>query len=224
MLLIPGFMADDTLFDAMDEALAPFGPLVKTDLGAGENIEAMAQAVLAKAPARFICVGFSMGGYVAREIARTAPERVEKLILIATSARGDTEEMIRQRRSALKSPPERFKGLSRIAIQSSVHPKSKDDPVLMARIRDMGIRLGGEAFHAQSMICRAGDMDRLSEIEVPTLIIEASDDLLRSAAEATELHLGISGSVLRRVEDSGHMIPLEQPDALAQVMVAWLAA
>ena len=222
MLLMPGFMADDTLFDAMDEALAPFGPLVKTDLGADKSIEAMAQRILATAPARFICAGFSMGGYVAREIARTAPDRVEKLILIATSARGDTEEMIRQRRSALKSPPERFKGLSRMAIQSSVHPQSKDEAELYARIRDMGVRLGGEAFHAQSMICRDGDLDRLGEIKVSTLIVEASDDLLRSPAEATELHLGIEGSELRRVENSGHMIPLEQPEALAAVMVEWL--
>jgi pimeloyl-ACP methyl ester carboxylesterase len=222
MLLIPGFMADDTLFDAMDAALAPFGPLVKTDLGRGATIEEMTQAILADAPARFICVGFSMGGYVAREIARTAPERVEKLILIATSARGDTEEMIRQRQSALKSPPERFKGLSRFAIQSSIHPDSRDDAALYARIRDMGVRLGGEVFHRQSLITRGGDLDRLSDIKLPTLIVEASHDGLRSPAEATELHLGIAGSDLARVEDTGHMIPLEKPDELVAVMVDWL--
>ena len=222
MLLISGFMADDTLFDALDEALAPFGPLVKTGLDQGSTLEEMATAILQKAPERFTCVGFSMGGYVAREIVRMAPERVERLILIATSARGDTDEMIRQRQSALKSPPERFKGLSRFAIQSSIHPDSKDDAALQTRIRDMGLRLGGEVFHRQSLITRDGDLDRLSDIQLPTLIIEASHDGLRSPAEATELHLGIEGSELVRVEDTGHMIPLEKPEALAAVMVAWL--
>ncbi len=222
LLLISGFMADDTLFDALDGALAPFGPLVKTALDEGATIEEMAGAILNKAPARFTCVGFSMGGYVAREIVRMAPERVEALILIATSARGDTEAMIRQRQSALKSPPERFKGLSRLAIQSSIHPDSRDDAALHARIRDMGVRLGGEVFHRQSMITRDGDLDRLSDITVPTLIIEASHDALRSPAEAAELHSAIAGSTLVRVEDTGHMIPLEQPQALARLMTGWL--
>lgn len=222
MLLISGFMADDTLFDALDGALKPFGPMVKTGLDEGVTIEEMAAAILKKAPERFICVGFSMGGYVAREMVRQAPDRVEKLILIATSARGDTAEMIRQRRSALKSAPERFKGLSRMAIQSSIHPASRQDAALNSRIRDMGVRLGGEVFHRQSMITRDGDLDRLGEIKVPTLIVEASHDGLRSPAEATELHLGIAGSQLARVEDTGHMIPLEKPDELAKVMVDWL--
>ena len=87
LLLIPGFMADATLWDAMTDDLAPFGPLVATDLSRGEDIERMAASILSDAPERFVAVGFSMGGYVARELARIAPERVEALILIATSAR-----------------------------------------------------------------------------------------------------------------------------------------
>lgn len=76
LLLIPGFMADATLWDAMADDLAPFGPVVATDLSRGEDIETMAAALLSDAPDRFVAVGFSMGGYVARELARIAPERV----------------------------------------------------------------------------------------------------------------------------------------------------
>ena len=148
LLLIPGFMADATLWDAMTDDLAPFGPLVATDLSRGEDIETMAAAILSDAPESFVAVGFSMGGYVARELARIAPERAEALILIATSARGDTEELIRQRRSALKAPPRAFKGLSRPAIVSSLHPDLADDEAMIARVRDMGLRLGGEVFHS----------------------------------------------------------------------------
>ena len=168
LLLIPGFMADATLWDAMTDDLAHFGPLVATDLSRGEDIESMAAAILSDAPDRFVAVGFSMGGYVARELARIAPDRVTALILIATSARGDTEDLIRQRRSALKAAPKSFKGLSRPAIVSSLHP-----------------------------------------------------DL--AADEAEELHQGIAGSTLVQIADSGHMIPLEQPLALARAMKEWLA-
>jgi pimeloyl-ACP methyl ester carboxylesterase len=164
-----------------------------------------------------------MGGYVAREMARIAPERVTALILIATSARGDTEELIRQRRSALKAAPRAFKGLSRPAIVSSLHPDLAGDEAMIARVRDMGLRLGGEVFHRQSAIARAGDLDRLDEITQPTLIVTADADRLRGPDEAEELHQGIKGATLVHVAHSGHMIPLEQPQALAKVMTDWLA-
>ena len=223
LLLIPGFMADATLWDAMSDDLAGVGPLVATDLSRGEDIETMAAAILKDAPERFVAVGFSMGGYVARELARIAPERVTALILIATSARGDTEELIRQRRSALKAAPRAFKGLSRPAIISSIHPDLAGDETMIGRIRDMGLRLGGEVFHRQSAMARAGDLDRLDAIHQPTLIVAADDDRLRSREEAEELQRGIAGSALIVIPDSGHMIPLEQPQRLARVMTDWLA-
>ena len=222
LLLIPGFMADAALWDAMADDLAPFGPLVATDLSRGEDIETMAAAILSDAPDRFVAVGFSMGGYVARELARIAPDRVAALILIATSARGDTEELIRQRRSALKAAPKAFKGLSRPAVVSSLHPDLAGDEAMIARVRDMGLRLGGEVFHRQSAMARAGDLDRLGEIHQPTLIVAADADRLRGMDEAEELHRGIAGSTLVHVADSGHMIPLEQPEVLAKVMTEWL--
>ena len=223
LLLIPGFMADATLWDAMTEDLVPFGPVVATDLSRGEDIESMAAAILSDAPERFVAVGFSMGGYVARELARIAPERVTALILIATSARGDTEDLIRQRRSALKAAPRAFKGLSRPAIVSSLHPDRAGDEAMIARVRDMGLRLGGEVFHRQSALARGGDLDRLDAITQPTLIVAADADRLRGPDEAEELHQGIAGSTLVQIADSGHMIPLEQPQALAKEMTDGLA-
>ena len=94
---------------------------------------------------------------------------------------------------------------------------------MIARVRDMGLRLGGEVFHRQSAMARAGDLGRLAEITQPTLIIAADADRLRGADEAEELHRGLAGSTLVHIPDSGHMIPLEQPKALATVMTDWLA-
>jgi len=223
VVLISGFMADETLWDDLIAPLEDFGPVIPLALREGETIEEMARALLPRLPERFHLAGFSMGGYVAREIARLVPEKVESLMLIATSARGDTEEMIRQRRSALKSPPERFKGLSRPAIQSSLHPDLKDDAQMLARVRDMGLRLGGHVFHRQSALARSGDKDQLSKITVPTLIISADADMLRSEEEQDELQYGIRGADRASVQGSGHMIPLEQPRALLSLMKSWLA-
>jgi pimeloyl-ACP methyl ester carboxylesterase len=86
----------------------------------------------------------------------------------------------------------------------------------------MGVRLGGEVFRRQSMLERRSDLDRLGEIRCPTLVVAAGHDQLRSMEEAREMQAGIPGAGFALIEDSGHMIPIEAPEALAGVIVPWL--
>jgi pimeloyl-ACP methyl ester carboxylesterase len=224
LLLVPGFMADETLWRDLEAPLAPFAPLHHADLRHDSSIEAMARRALESAPPSFLLVGFSMGGYVARDIARLAPERVRALVLIATSTRPDTPAM-RQRKGAIgkAAPSVAFSGLSRTAVATSLHPKDRDNDPLIERVRAMGMRLGGEVFRRQSMLERPGDLARLNEIRCPTLVVAAGQDQLRSLEEARELQAGIPGATLEVIEDTGHMIPIEAPARLAAVIVPWLA-
>ena len=128
ILLVPGYMADETLWADLREPLAPFGPLVHADLRHDASLADMAARALRDAPPSFILIGFSMGGYVAREIVRLAPGRVEALVLIATSTRPDTEAIKQGKRAVARSAPSvSFAGLSRTAIASSLHPARADD-------------------------------------------------------------------------------------------------
>jgi pimeloyl-ACP methyl ester carboxylesterase len=227
LLLVPGFMADETLWNDMRAALARFGPILHADLRHDTSVEAMARRALASAPPSFLLVGFSMGGYVARDIARLAPEygkRVDALVLVATSTRPDTPAM-RQRKGAVghAAPSVAFSGLSRTAVASSLHPKNKHNEAMIERVRAMGVRLGGEVFRRQSVLERPGDIDRLRAIGCPTLVIAAAQDQLRSLEEAQELQAGIPDARLAVIEDSGHMIPIEAPQRLLEVIVPWLA-
>ncbi|ALK95619.1 alpha/beta hydrolase [Massilia sp. WF1] len=224
LLLVPGFMADETLWRDMEAPLARFAPLHYADLRHDSSIEAMARRALENAPPSFLLLGFSMGGYVARDIARLAPERVQALVLVATSTRPDTPAL-RQRKGAIgkAAPSIAFSGLSRTAVATSLHPKERDNEALIERVRAMGMRLGGEVFRRQSMLERPGDLDRLDEIRCPTLVVAAAQDQLRSLDEARELQAGIPGATLEVIEDSGHMIPIEAPQRLAGVIVPWLA-
>ncbi|WP_296943214.1 alpha/beta fold hydrolase [uncultured Massilia sp.] len=225
ILLVPGFMADATLWNDMTAALERFGPIVHADLRHDTSVEAMARRALAVAPAGFLLVGFSMGGYVARAIARQAPDRVRALVLVATSTRPDSPAL-QQRKGAIgkAAPSIAFSGLSRTAVATSLHPKERDNAALIERVREMGVRLGGEVFRRQSMLERPGDIDRLGEIRCPTLVVAAAQDRLRSLEEAREMAEGIRGARLEVIEDSGHMIPIEAPQRLLEVMVPWLAA
>ncbi len=185
ILLIPGFMADASLWDDVVADFAAVGEVSHGDLAEAATIEEMAQRVLDRAPDHFAVVGFSMGGYVAREIARRAPERVKALVLVATSARADTPAQARQKAFAVRNvEPDRFHGLSRGAVLSSLHPDRAGDEAMIERVRAMSERVGGEVFIRHASQERTGDLDRLSSIVCPTLVIAADRDGLRSLDES----------------------------------------
>jgi pimeloyl-ACP methyl ester carboxylesterase len=136
----------------------------------------------------------------------------------ATSLREDSYRQ-RERLDAAVLSGE-FRGISPAAIRQSLHPKFHDDKALLGRIREMGKRLGPEVFRAQSLLKRGGITVR--ELTCPVLIVAAREDRLRSLSEAAEL------SELFRcpeeiIEGSGHMIPLEKPRELAQVISNWIS-
>ncbi|MBE7244939.1 alpha/beta fold hydrolase [Methylobacterium sp. A49B] len=225
LVLLPGFMTGPELWTDMAPRLAPVGPITHGDLTQDATIHDMALRVLADAPDRFALVGFSMGGYVARAVTVHAPERVQALVLIATSARADTRAQAARKAIAVTHVREQgFGGLSRGAIVQSVHPDRAGDAALLARIRHMGDELGGEVFLRQAGEARTGDLDRLGAIRCPTLVVAAAQDALRSVDEAREIRDRISGATLTVIDGSGHMLPLEAPDALADAIVPWLLA
>lgn len=224
LLLIPGFMLDADIWRDVAPGLQSFAPLIHVDTSRDASIPEMAARALATAPDRFAVIGFSMGGYVAREIVRQAPERVSALILIATSARADTHMQTRRKAMAVAQIAETgFHGLSRAGVTPSLHPDRSHDDSLITRIQAMSTRLGGDVFRRQSMLDRGGDLNDLGAIACPTLIIAARADRLRSVAESEEMHAGIAGSEMVVVETSGHMIPMETPDELLAIVTPWLA-
>lgn len=225
MLLIPGFMLDADLWRDIEPALSPWGPLTHAAATEGETLAGMAQTILRDAPHSFVLIGFSMGGYVAREILRQAPERVQALILIATSARGDSEVQAKRKQAlAGQSDGIAFRGLSGTAVASSLHPDNTGRRDLITRIQEMGQRLGGDVFRRQSLLDRRDERSELGTIRCPTLVIAGDEDRLRSREEALELHEGIAGSDFVVIEKTGHMVPMEAPERLSEVMVGWLSA
>ena len=224
VLLVPGFMADADLWRDVEAALAPWGPIRHADTSRDKTIVAMAERALAEVEGTFIIIGFSMGGYVAREVARLASERVQALVLVATSARGDTSEQARRKASAAEQVASLsgFAGIGRSVVASALHPDRARDEALVSRIQAMALRLGGEVFRRQSLMPREGDLAELRSIRCQTLVIAGRQDRVRSIAEAEELHAGIPGAELRILEEAGHMLPMEVGADLAAAVTAWL--
>ena len=216
-------MCDEELWAEVVPGIDPGWTLHYANLFEDPSIEEMAARVLADAPERFAMAGFSMGGFVAREIALTAPERVDGMALIATSARGSTRrEVERSKRLQHATHYRGFHGLSLSTIQKSFHPSRQGDMKLTMRIKKMADRLGTSAFKNQIAATRQDGHGRLNEIRCPTYVIAGDSDPLRPEAETSALAAGIPFARYEMIDWCGHMIPLEQPEALSWKLNDWL--
>jgi len=222
LVLLPGYMLDDTLWDDVVPLLPADLPVHRLPLAPGTTMEEIAHNIAEAAPERFVLVGFSLGGYVARKVAELFQQRVAALVLIVTSLEADSAERARAKQQAIAAmDPANFRGLSTGAIAQSLHPDRRGDKALVARIRNMGRELGHAAMAVQSNLRRDGIA--AASLRCPTLVIAAAQDGLRSEAESEELAAAIPGACLKIIDNSGHMLPLEQPQALAALIQDWLA-
>ena len=187
----------------------------------------MARAVLDAAPERFALAGLSIGGYVALEIMRAAPERVVRLALLDTSARADTPEQSATRRELIElSQRGRFDEVPRKLLPNIVHPDRLDDARLASIVFAMAGAVGPEAFVAQeeAMIGRSDSRGDLPGIACPTLVLCGREDALTPMHLHEEMAGLIPGSRLRVIERCGHFSALERPEEVTTALREWLGA
>jgi pimeloyl-ACP methyl ester carboxylesterase len=224
LLLLPGLLCDAALWQFQSEALADVADVTAADLTRSDSVAAMARDALADAPDRFALAGLSMGGYVALEIMRQAPERVTHLALLDTSARPDTPELIERRKALIELAARgKFKGVTPRLLPLLLH-KDHQFPPLSTIVTDMATRVGQPAFIRQetAIMARADSRPHLKDIKVPTLVLVGEDDALTPIALHEELADGISGSEFQIIARSGHLTALEKPDMVNRAMFDWL--
>ncbi|HTE37064.1 MAG TPA: alpha/beta fold hydrolase, partial [Reyranella sp.] len=150
LVLLPGFMCDSDLWRDVAPDLGKLGPLHYGNVYQDDTLEGMAERILSEAPERFVLIGFSMGGFVARVLTLMAPGRVTGVAFVASSAREYTEaERARRRQGAL--PGDRPRRASP-GVALGLHPDRERDPVLLERLREMQRRLGPEVRAHQSAL------------------------------------------------------------------------
>ncbi|HZQ00218.1 MAG TPA: alpha/beta hydrolase [Reyranella sp.] len=217
LVLLPGSMCDSDLWRDMVPDLAPLGQLHYGNLFEDDTLEGMARRVLGEAPERFVLVGFSMGGFVARVLTLMAPERVSGVAFVSTSARGFTDEE-RARRMAGSKHPGGGNGVAR-----GLHPDRERDPVLLDRLRGMQRRLGLEVWKRQAALVRRDGYAELEGITCPSLVVSCRQDRLRRFEETERMARHLPHARFEVIEDCGHMAPLEKPHELAGLLADWIA-
>src|SRR5450755_3411404 len=147
ILLVPGLACSPRIYAPVIPALWRFGPVTVANHIRDDNMGAIARRILAEAPPRFALAGHSMGGYIAFEIMRQAPQRVAKLALINTQARPDTPEATARRRGQIaRAKAGEYHALLDELFAGFVHPSRRGDAALRQLVHDMGEDVGVEAF------------------------------------------------------------------------------
>lgn len=225
LILLPGLLNDAELWRDQISGLADVARCQVADLTRGETIRRLAEQVLDEAEPSFALAGFSMGGYVAQEIARRAPERIQRLALIDTAIRVDTPERAAQRRATnvAAQRPGAFLGIADRLMAAYVDPSRLSDKDLTGRIQAMTQRLGREVFLRQNSLPREDGEATLRALSCPIVIICGEHDAITPLAGQYEMAKAIGCSHLVVIPNAGHMTPMEAPGAVNGALRHWLA-
>ena len=226
LALVPGLNNTAKVWDGLAGELAGSVDCHALECPAFESVELIAEDLLTRLPQRFWLAGFSFGGYVALAMLERAPQRVAGLALINTSARSDTDA---QRAAREKSIAAALAGEHEalVAAQSGLafHPSSLLDPVLMQARRAMVRDYGSARFmaHLRACIDRPDRTALLHSFPRPLLVVAASDDRVIATAQQRASVSDLARARFAEIPESGHMMPMERPAALASVIRNWLA-
>ncbi len=222
VLLLPGLMCDRRLWAPQIEAL-PQRTFVG-DTTRADNFPDMARDVLSTAPPRFAMAGLSMGGILAFEIWRQAPERVSHIALLDTNARADPPDRKSRRMQQIE---EALSGRLRELAIETLKPVylaecHRDDDKLLGTIMDMAMDLGPKVFERQSLALknRVDSVDTLDTIDCPALVLCGREDALCPVSFHELMASRIPGAKLVVVDDCGHLATLEQPDVVTAELEA----
>lgn len=224
-VLLPGNMCNARLWTQAVRTVLPGA--VDADLTQDDSIAAMAARTLASVEGHLLPVGFSMGAIVAVEMWCQAPARIAGLVLLGYNATADLPERAAHR--PVQQAEVRGGGLKRVLVEelkpNYLAAAQRDNLALLDLLRDMGMTLGPDVFVRQSeaLRLRADRVAALSGIAVPVLYGCGAEDRLCPPDWHQRWTAMTADAGFAAFDNSGHMLPLEAPEALAATIANWRA-
>lgn len=223
LILVPGLAGNSAMWRAQLAALADWRPQVTDVPSRAGSIEAMAALLLQEHPGRLVLCGASMGGMVAMEAARQAPERIAGLALLGTDARADSPEMIAIRTGAIELFAQ---GRAREVIEPNIgmafHPDNA--AALSQDYLDFVLGAGTEQLIAQNraVIARPDAREHLPQVRCPVLVMCGDADRLTPPERSREIAALVPHARLVMVPRCGHMLTMERPEQVNAELARWL--
>jgi pimeloyl-ACP methyl ester carboxylesterase len=231
LILVPGLMCDHTSWAPILPALSDRVDCQVVSHGEADSLTQMAQQILDTAPAQFHLAGHSMGGRVALEVVRLAPERVLRLALLGTGYRakeaGAAGEKEAQGPQALLdlAQNDSIRAMALVWVQNMVAPSRLTDAALIEAIVQMFERKSVDIFQRQikALLTRPDATEVLRQVRVPTLVMAGEFDAWASPQQHQDIADLIPATPpMHTVVGSGHMMMMEKPDAVAALFLDWL--
>jgi len=226
LVLIPGLACDERLWQAQLPIVPAHLNVRVTDAHMRHaSIEAMAATVLAEHAGPLVLCGASMGGMVAMEAARQAPERIAGLALLGTNARPEAPETCDLRAAAIELFEQ---GDVREVIEPNIvfafHPKQAADEALVRRYLAIILEAGAQQLITQNraLMQRPDARLHLGALRCPVLVMCGDTDRLTPPDCSREIKALAPHAELEWVRDCGHMLTMEKPEAVNAVLRNWL--
>jgi pimeloyl-ACP methyl ester carboxylesterase len=231
LVMAPGMLSDAAVWLPQAAAFSGDMDIRVAHYGQARSLAAMAEALLDQAPERFALAGHSMGGRVAMEAARIAPERLTGLCLISADPfpkpPGEAGLAETRARQALLDLA-RGQGMAALAdrfLPALVHPDRLADETLTGQVRAMILRQDPDSLQRQ---IEAGEgrpdhAEVLRAVKVPTLLLCGAEDGFGRAPMQASMAALLSDAPTLLIERCGHLPTLEAPETVSQAMRGWLA-
>ena len=225
LVLLPGLAADASMWEAQRAAF-PAAPVADVHFRF-DTLPAMAAALLDEHPGELLLCGASMGGMLAFECVRQAPQRVRGLALLGTSARPDTPEIAALRANAFAMIDEgRYDEMIAMNVPFSFHADRLAERALTDAYVEMLRRAGPAQLVRQNVAVAARPDSRplLPRIACPTLVVCGDADVVTPLEHSREIAAAVPGAELVVLERCGHMLTMERPGEVNAALARWLAA
>ena len=226
-IFIPGLVCTADLFADQQAGLTHAVVPLVADTLARDSLADMAGAAVAMVDGPVVPVGLSMGGYVALEMARLAPERIAGLALLNTAYRPDGPERRQQRLATIEmAKSDRFRGVTRHLMKSFLSPAAMADEALVARVIAMAEAVGHDNFvlQQQAILNRRDQSDTLRGLAVPALVLCGSLDTLTPPDISREMAALAPQAELVILDGVGHLATMEAPERVTAHLNAFLAS
>ena len=225
LLLLPGMMCDARLFFPQIAAISGRRPIMTAPTDSGNSIQDLARQVLAIAPPRFALAGLSMGGILAMELLRQAPDRVDRLALLDTNPRAELDAIKIRRGTQMEAV--KAGGLGAV-MRDEMKPRylaaGPGRDAILGLCMEMAETLGPDVFVRQSRALRdrPDQCDTLRAVTVPTLALCGREDTLCPIERHETIRDLVPGATLTIIDGAGHLPTLERPLQTNAALARWL--
>lgn len=225
VVFLPGMMCDARLFEPQIRAFSATHPVMVAPITHGQRIEEIASNLLPVLPPKFALAGLSMGGIVAMEILRRAPERVTRVALLDTNCLAETPQVAANREPQIvKVKAGKLTEVMRDELKPNYLAPGPRRPQVLQTVMDMAHTLGPEIFVHQSRALqrRRDQQATLRKIHQPALVLCGAHDALCPVKRHSFMAELIPHARLVIIDDAGHLPTLESPDDTNDALWDWL--